>query len=253
MTNTHAAVAGFESDADRYARGRPDYPAEVAGWLNNTLNLRPGKTVVDLGAGTGKFTRRLIETGADVIAVEPAGAMRAKLAEISGLNILEGNADAIPLTDVSVDAIICAQAFHWFATKTALAEMARVLKPGGVLGLIWNTQDSSVPWVKALGDITSVYEGDAPRFRSGKWSEAFPAPGFAPLQQEKFANLQTGPAEHVIVDRMLSISFIASLPAAERDAVAARLRAVVASEPTLRGKPAISVPYLTFAYSARRL
>lgn len=253
MTRTHAAAAGFEADANRYARGRPDYPAEVLGWLRNTLHLGPGKTVVDLGAGTGKFTKRLIETGADVIAVEPAAAMRAKLAEIDGLRVLDGSAEAIPLADASVDAIVCAQAFHWFATKAALAEMARVLTPGGMLGLIWNTHDTSVPWVKALGEITSAYEGDAPRFRSGKWSEAFPAPGFAPLQQEKFTNLQTGPVEVVVVDRMLSISFIASLPEDERKTVAARLRDLVASEPSLRGKQTVSVPYLTLAYTARRL
>ncbi|MEO6012030.1 MAG: class I SAM-dependent methyltransferase [Devosia sp.] len=253
MTITHAAAAGFETDADRYARGRPDYPAEVASWLRDTLHLGPGKTVIDLGAGTGKFTKRLIETGADVIAVEPAAAMRAKLTEIAGLKVLEGTAEAIPLTDASVDAIVCAQAFHWFATKAALAEIARVLKPGSVLGLIWNTHDTGVTWVNALSEVTSAYEGDAPRFRSGKWRDAFPAPGFAPLEEASFANAQTGPAEQIVVDRMLSTSFIATLPSSERQIVADKLRAIIAGEPELADRDEITIPYRTFAYSATRL
>jgi SAM-dependent methyltransferase len=252
MNMTHAAAAGFETDADRYARGRPDYPVEVAGWMRNALQLGPGKSVVDLGAGTGKFTKRLIETGATVIAVEPASAMRAKLAEIASIRVLEGNATGIPLPDASVDAIVCAQAFHWFATREALSEMHRVLKPQGILGLIWNAHDNTVPWVKALGDIAAAYEGNAPRFRSGQWRDVFPAPGFSALREEEFINVQTGPLERVVIDRILSISFIATLPKTERDVVAGKLRAVVAAAPETAGRSEISVPYRTFAYMAVR-
>lgn len=252
MSITHAAAAGFEADANRYARGRPGYPAEVSAWLCDTLHLGPGKSVVDLGAGTGKFTKRLIETGAHVTAIEPAAAMRAKLGEIAGIKVLDGNATALPLPDACVDAIVCAQAFHWFATREALAEMYRVLKPHGVLGLIWNAHDNTVPWVKALSDIASVYEGDVPRFRSGNWRDVFPAPGFSPLREDEFTNVQTGPVEEVVVDRMLSISFMATLPQAEREMVAAKLRAVVAAAPETAGRGEISVPYRTFAYTAVR-
>jgi SAM-dependent methyltransferase len=252
MTPTHAAAAGFETDAHRYARGRPDYPVEVTGWMRDRLQVSAGKAVVDLGAGTGKFTRRLVETGADVIAVEPAAAMREKLAEIGGVRILEGSATAIPLPDMSVDAIVCAQAFHWFATREALAEMRRVLKAQGTLGLIWNAHDNSVPWVKALSDIASIYEGDVPRFRSGRWRDVFPAPGFSPLYEEEFTNVQTGPIEQVVVDRVLSISFIATLPESERDLIARELRAVVAAAPETAGRSEITMPYRTFAYSAVR-
>jgi SAM-dependent methyltransferase len=248
MTTTHAAAAGFETDANRYARGRPDYPVEVAGWLRDTLQLGPGKSVIDLGAGTGKFTKRLVETGATVIAIEPAAAMRAKLAEMQNVRVLDGTATAIPLPDASVDAIVCGQAFHWFATREALAEMHRALKPQGVLGLIWNAHDNSVPWVKALSDVASVYEGDVPRFRTGRWRDVFPADGFSELREEQFTNVQTGPVEQVVVDRMLSVSFIATLPQAERDLVADKLRAIVGAE-----RVEISVPYRTFAYTARKL
>lgn len=252
MSTTHAAVAGFEADASRYARGRPGYPAEVTAWLRDALHLGAGKTVVDLGAGTGKFTARLVDTGATVIAVEPAAAMRSKLDQIAGITVLDGNATAIPLPDATVDAVVCAQAFHWFSTREALAEIHRVLKPRGILGLIWNTHDDRVPWVKALAEITSAYEGDAPRFRSGRWRDVFPAPGFSPLNEEEFTNVQTGPVEQVVVDRMLSISFMATLPQAERDAVAAKLRAVVNAAPETAGRDVIDVPYRTYAYTAVR-
>lgn len=221
--------------------------------MRDRLHLGPGKSVVDLGAGTGKFTRRLVETGARVTAVEPAAAMRAKLAELAGVAVLDGNATAIPLPDASVDAIVCAQAFHWFATREALAEIHRLLKPQGMLGLIWNAHDNSVPWVKALGDIASAYEGDVPRFRTGRWRDVFPTPGFSPLHEETFTNVQTGPVEQVVVDRMLSVSFIASLPAGEREIVADKLRAVVAAAPETAGRDEVSVPYRTFAFSAERL
>ena len=249
-----AAQTGFDADAARYARGRPDYPAEVDGWLRDSVDLELGKTVIDLGAGTGKFTRRLLATGARIIAVEPVAAMRDRLAaDLPEVETLDGNATAIPLPDASVDAIVCAQAFHWFATREALAEMHRVLKPGGILGLIWNTKDDTVPWVKSISEVTEPYEGDAPRFHSGAWRSVFPAEGFGPLSEERFAHEHRGTPETVIVDRVLSISFIASLPATERETVAARLRHLIATNPELAVKPEIALPYTTLAFSTERL
>lgn len=180
--------------------------------------------------------------------------MRDRLtADLPEVETLAGSAAAIPLPDASVDAIACAQAFHWFATPEALAEMHRVLRPGGILGLIWNTKDDSVPWVRAAFNITEPYEGDAPRFHTGAWRSVFPAPGFGPLQKQRFAHTHKGPPETVIVDRLLSVSFISSLPDTEREAVATKLRTLIATDPALAGKPEISVPYTTFAYSTERL
>src|SRR5262249_26246894 len=152
MTKLHVAAAtGFEAGADAYARGRPDYPEALDGWLRDMLGLGSGKAAMDLGAGTGKFTPRLLGTGATVMAVEPVDAMRARLAhDLPEVRALRGPAEAIPADDASFDAIVCAQAFHWFATPTALAEIRRVLKPGGTLGLVWNLRDFSVDWVAAL-------------------------------------------------------------------------------------------------------
>jgi len=118
MTKLHLTAAnGFTAGAGAYAAGRPEYPAELDGWLRDALGLAPGKAALDLGAGTGKFTARLIATGASVTAVEPLAAMRAEFRRAwPTIRVLEGSAEAIPMPDASVDAVACAQAFHWFAT-----------------------------------------------------------------------------------------------------------------------------------------
>ncbi len=154
----HHAAEGYDTQAtaDTYARGRPDYPAALDAWLRDTLGLHTGSTVLDLGAGTGKFTPRLLATGARVVAVEPVQAMRDKLHATYGhVQVLDGRADAIPLPDASLDVVVCAQSFHWFATPDALAEIRRVLKPGGRLGLVWNMRDNSVPWVARLDALVN--------------------------------------------------------------------------------------------------
>lgn len=254
MTDIHSAAHGFETGAAAYERGRPDYPGEVAGWLSGSLRLGPGKTVLDLGAGTGKFTRYLTATGAAVIAVEPVDGMRAKLmAAMPEVEALAGTAETIPLPDASVDAVVCAQAFHWFASKAALVEVSRVLKPGGRFGLIWNMRDESNPWVAAVTEIIVPYEGDAPRAYKGTWKSAFPVPTLSPLEAQRFAYGHTGTPEDVIVNRTLSTSFIAKLPDAERESVTTRLRHLIATHPDLRGKREITYPYVTETYAATRL
>ncbi|SDP25550.1 Methyltransferase domain-containing protein [Ralstonia sp. 25mfcol4.1] len=250
----HAAAQGFSSQADTYARGRPEYPAELGAWLRDTLGLAPGKTVVDLGAGTGKFTRLLVPTGASVIAVEPVDAMRAQLSgKLPEVRAVQGSAESMPLPDASVDAVVCAQAFHWFANSAAMREIGRVLKPGGRLGLVWNVRDESVGWVARLTEIMTPYEGDAPRFYKGDWKKVFPADGFGPLGLTRFPYTHTGAPEQVIVDRVMSVSFIASLPQPEQDAVRARLHAVIGGDPALQGRDEVSFPYSTEAYCCERL
>jgi SAM-dependent methyltransferase len=249
----HSAADGYSAQADRYVQGRPDYPDAVAGWLRGRLELRPGKTVVDLGAGTGKFTTNLVDTGAQVIAVEPVAEMRAKLSRtFPAVDARDGTATSIPLADNSIDALVCAQAFHWFATTDALADMHRVLRPGGRLGLIWNQRDESVDWVAALARILDAYEGDTPRFAKGTWREAFPFDGFTPLQEDRFPHGHTGPAEDVIVNRVRSTSFIAALPADAEARVIEQVRALVARTPELAGKEFVTMPYVTLAYSSRK-
>ena len=213
MNIHHAAAKGFAVGAANYVAGRPEYPPAIEAWLTHELGLDAGKTVLDLGAGTGKFSRSLLATGAKVIAVEPVAAMLDQLVrQYPEIESRRGSADAIPLGDASVNAVVCAQSFHWFATPAALHEIHRVLKPGGALGLVWNDRDNNVAWVAALTRIMKPFEGDTPRFHSQKWRAMFPAEGFGPLREKRFQNWHTGPPEQVIVDRILSVSFIAALP-----------------------------------------
>lgn len=255
MAEIHPAAAkGYAQGAAAYVEGRPDYPPAIDGWLRATLDLGPGRRVVDLGAGTGKFTPCLTATGAQVIAVEPVAAMRAELAlRLPEVEARVGTAEAMPLPDASVDAVVCAQSFHWFANARALGEIARVIRPGGRLGLVWNVRDDAVPWVGAFAGILNAHEGNAPRYKDGRWRGLFPADGFGPLEERRFPHSHRGSAEQVLVARALSTSFIAALPAETRAEVESQVRALVSRTPQLTGRAEITVPYETCAYACRRL
>ena len=255
MTPIHdAAAGGFAANAGGYARGRPDYPPALDRWLVDAARLGPGRIALDLGAGTGKFLPRLLATGASVVAIEPVAEMRAVLeAAWPQVDARPGSAARMPLDDASVDAVVCAQAFHWFADRASLTEIARVLRPGGTLALVWNVRDESVPWVRRLTDIVTPHEGDAPRYHKGDWRRVFPAPGFGSLGESRFPHRQVGPPEQVIVDRFLSVSFIAALPVERRDEVERQLRSLIADDPALAGREAIEFPYETVAFVADRV
>ena len=161
---------------------------------------------------------------------------------------LAGTSESIPLAVESLDAVVCAQSLHWFANTRALSEIARVLRPGGRLGLIWNVRDESVPWVAALSAITDPHEGGAPRYRTGAWRSVFPAPGFGPLRERRFRHVHRGPPEAVIVDRTLSVSFVAALPEADRAGIVEAVRDLIATTPELAGRETVSFPYETMAF-----
>jgi SAM-dependent methyltransferase len=248
------ASIGFQRAADAYERGRPEYPRAAVDHLLKTLRIAPTSRVVELGAGTGKFTKAIFSSGADIIAVEPVEAMRNKLAElIPGITIVDGTAEAIPLADGFADAVVVAQAFHWFRGEEALAEIHRILKPGAGLGLIWNVRDESVGWIGGLTKIIEPYEGSAPRYKSFAWKAPFESSRlFSPLARAEFANLQTLSTD-AIEDRVLSISFIAALPEAERNSVRGKIRELVRNEAEARGLREVDFPYRTDVYTCRRI
>ena len=255
MTDVHAsAQQGFSTQAATYVQGRPDYPRQLIGWLGEALGVEPQSTVIDLGAGTGKFTRLLSTLTPALIAVEPIAAMAAQLARsLPDVRLVEGTAESIPLGDATADAVVCAQAFHWFATQAALAQIHRVLKPGGRLGLVWNVRDESVDWVAAITAIITPYEGDTPRFHTGRWREAFTGKYFSAPEVTCFPYQHVGSPQEVIIDRFLSVSFIAALPEAEKAKVSAQLQALIDTHPALQGRDSVAFPYQTQAYLCHRL
>lgn len=255
MSSVHnAALKGYSAEAQRYTQGRPDYPEGLSTWLSHTMNITPQARVVDLGAGTGKFTRLLTPLSDHVIAIEPVEAMRqAFVQSFPDIEVAPGTAQALPLPDSNVDAVLCAQAFHWFAERKALEEIHRVLKPEGRLGLVWNVRDESVDWVAEITRIITPYEGDTPRFHTGKWLAPFDGTLFSAPEPTCFGYTHAGTAETVIMNRFLSVSFIASLPAAANAAVAQQLRELIHDHPALAGRATIEFPYQTQAYVCQRL
>ncbi|WWF47579.1 class I SAM-dependent methyltransferase [Pseudomonas trivialis] len=255
MTGVHTcAQQGFSTQVATYAQGRPDYPRQLTGWLADTLRIAAQSTVIDLGAGTGKFTRLVSTLAPALIAVEPVAQMGAQLARLlPDVRLVNGTAESIPLATASADAVVCAQAFHWFSTQAALAEIHRVLKPDGRLGLVWNVRDESVDWVAAITEIITPYEGDTPRFHTGHWREAFTGEYFSSLDMTCFPYRHVGSPQEVIIDRFLSVSFIAALPAPDKARVSAQLRMLIDTHPALKGRDTIAFPYQTQGYACRRL
>ncbi len=247
------ARTGFQASSDAYERGRPSYPPDAVAWLVEALRIGPGSAVVDLAAGTGKLTRLLVPTGARLVAVEPVEAMRAKLAEmVPGMRVLDGTAEAMPLPDGSADAVTVGQAFHWFDGPRALAEIARVLRPGGRLGLAWNTRDQSVGWVARLTELMDRHADDAPRHRGGRWRDAFEeTEAFTPLVERHFVFAQ--PLDRAgVLDRVVSTSFIGALPDAERAALLAEVSDLLATDPATRGAQTVRFPYRSEVFWTER-
>jgi len=252
-----AAQRGYDAEAARYASGRPEYPADLLAWLRSDLQLRAGRRAVDLGAGSGKFTTLLAQTGAALTAVEPVDAMREQLAcKLPAVRAVKGTAESMPLAQGAVDALVCAQAFHWFANEAALTEIHRVLAPGGRLGLVWNVRDEFEDWMARVTEIITPYEGDAPRFYKGDWRRPFEAAVgqqlFGPLHCQVLRHSHVGPPSVVILDRFLSVSFIAALDVQEKSRVQAQLQALIDEHPDLRGRETVAAPYRTEAYSCER-
>jgi ubiquinone/menaquinone biosynthesis C-methylase UbiE len=223
----HPDSRSFDDVAELYQRVRPSYPDEAIDWLVQRLGLDAGSTVLDLGAGTGKLTAAFARRVARVIAVEPGPAMLAQLRRaVPEAEAVLGAAEAIPIGDGAVDAVVCGQSFHWFRMDEALREIRRVLRPGGGLGLIWNVRDPDDP---VQAEVTALLEPFVPPGRA-----ALPTT-VTDFVAENFGDV----AEHVVgfeheldadglVGRISSISFVAAAPEPRRRELEQALRAFAA-------------------------
>src|SRR5450756_208631 len=248
--------SSFGAVAAAYAKHRPDYPADAVRWcVAPTGREMAGLRVLDLGAGTGKLTALLTALGADVTAVEPDEAMLAELrGQVPSARAMKGQAEAIPLPDGSVDAVLCGQSMHWFDMSRALPEMARVLVQGGALGAMWNCDDDRVGWVAGLRDAA---EGAASPTLSGRRGEAA-AFGlgqsgpelFAPAERGEFRNPQPHTPDSLLATLSTHSQVLVMAPA-ERERVLGRVRAYLASRPeTSAGE--FELPMITAALRSVR-
>ncbi|HWH35380.1 MAG TPA: methyltransferase domain-containing protein [Acidimicrobiales bacterium] len=248
MTISDVAAQGFGADAWGYERGRPTYPAVAVSCLVAELGLGPSSVVVDLAAGTGKMSRLLAPSAGHVVAVEPVAAMRSVLVElVPDAGVVAATAEHLPLAGASVDAVVAAQAFHWFAVDQALAEVARVVRPGGGLALVWNDRDTSVPWVAELSALIEWDDRPVASYHERDWLEAMAATGhFEQAGSRRFRLRQSLDAD-TLVDRVLSTSYIAARPLGEQQALAREVRRLVEN----LGQR-FELPYLTDVYWCRR-
>jgi SAM-dependent methyltransferase len=235
----HDRSLSFGSAASAYERGRPSYPPEAIDWLLP----RGARQVLDLGAGTGKLTTRLVERGLDVVAVDPIPDMLEVLsASLPETRALLGTAEDIPLEDNSVDAVLVAQAWHWVDPERAIPEVARVLRPGGRLGLVWNTRDERLGWVRELGQIIGS-DGDGRRF-----DVALPPPfGERQRHQVEWTNYLTPQA---LIDLVASRSYCITSPADVRTQTLDQVRELLATHPALANSTGLAMPYVTVCIRA---
>ena len=229
----------FGRVAESYDRGRPTYPRQAVEWLVGSGPC----SVLELGAGTGKLTRTLVELGHDVHATDPDEAMLDVLRRnLPDVRTSVGGAERIPAPDLTYDVVIAGQAFHWFDLDKALPEISRVLNPGGTLALAWNQRDESIPWVRKLGRIieqnVESIDPSEPLLDSGL---------FEGVEHARYAFWQAIDS-HSVVDLVLSRSNIAARSEEEREA---KRREVLAFyEDYGRGMDGMQLPYTCMAYRA---
>jgi len=239
---TQRQARSFGDAASVYQAARPGYPAEAVAWL-----IGDAARVLDLGAGTGKLTEALVALDREVIAVDPVAEMLEELeVAVPGVPRILGTAEDIPLEDGSVDAVVAGQAWHWFIPSRAVPEIARVLRPGGVLGLVWNSRDTSVGWLKEAGEIMHERHDASASFE--QYVQI--GPPFGPIE-EHTVEWTARMTRQRFLDLVRSRSyFITSSPGSQRDTIA-RLEQLFSRHPDLAGRDQLEVPYRTRCFRAR--
>ena len=249
--------SSFGAAAVAYAEHRSDYAPAAVRWA---LEPAPGARVLDLGAGTGKLTGALVALGADVIAVEPDPAMLTELRRaLPAVGALPGSAEAIPLADASVDAVLAGNALHWFEMAVAGPEIARILAPGGILAGLWNVMDNRVDWVAGLERVSGS-AAIGPRDTLSSWRATtaglhLPKTGvaarFGSPEQAEFPHGQRRTADSLVAT-VATRAEVLVMPGQEREATLGRIRAFLASRPeTTSGE--FTLPMLTGVLRVRRL
>lgn len=234
-----ARAASFGSVVDAYAMARPDYPDEAVRWL---VGERPA-TVLELGAGTGKLTAALCALGHRVYASEPDAAMIARLASVApAAHPLQARAEHLPLPSSSVDVVVAAQAFHWFDHERAMPEIARVLRPGGALALVWNNGDHRVPWVKKVLDLVEL-----PRARFV--DDPFEGSEVFELADRHSVKHWQAFRKETLTGFVASSSRVATAEPAERSAILADAAALYDSYD--RGPDGLLMPWIAHCYRGR--
>jgi len=240
------ATRGF-ANGSLYNSARPSYPVAAIDYFVSALKLHRTSRALDLGAGTGIFSRQILPFVGELTAVDPSASMReAMKAESAGIEVLDGSDVSIPLADASIDVVFVAQAFHWFDAPRALAEIHRVLRPEGGLGLIWNERDESVGWVRELNRAMR-WDTQQPYEVGRDFSGAIAAGPFTSIERVRFTHEQTLTREG-LYQRVLTTSYISIMDQRRRAQLMSDVRKVVErlSEP-------LTVPYVTDVYSARAL
>jgi len=235
----HQMATAFDGAAAVYEQARPGYPADAVAWMIESLELGPGRRVLDLAAGTGKLTRDLVASGAHVIGVEPVEAMRRTLAASMrdattggpAPSVVAAVAQALPMGDGTLDAVTVAQAFHWFATDGVLGEMHRALRRDGGLCLAWNRRDQTDPLQAALTRLMEPMRGDTPSYESGRWRTVVENSDRFVVRGETHVPWRQAVDAEAVADRVASVSFIAAMAEDDRARLLDQVRAAASEIP----------------------
>lgn len=263
--------SSFGLAAEVYDKTRPDYPVETVRWI---LGDQP-RSVLDLGAGTGILTRKLIACGHHTTAVEPDDAMRARLADTTpAAAVLAGTAESIPVPAASADAVLVGHAYHWFEPGQAHAEIARVLRPGGVFATLWNLRDEEVPWSAELsgilgdedsgvdrdtaaavmlhGALAALRGSDDVSLAEWRWLRS-PSFGsdFGAIERNFFPNFATHTVD-TLIDLVKSRSYYLTAELERQVALENQIRQLVTTHPDLTGREVFELPYVTVVFRAIR-
>jgi SAM-dependent methyltransferase len=239
---TMRSARSFGRVASVYREARPGYPVEAIAWL-----IGDAVRVLDLGAGTGKVTQALVELDRDVIAVDPVEEMLDELeVAVPGVPRILGTAEDIPIEDASVDAVVAGQAWHWFEPDRAIPEIARVLRPGGVLGLVWNSRDTRADWLRQAGEIMHERHDASATFES----YVKVGPPFGEIE-EHTVEWRERMSRARFLDLVRSRSYFITATPAQQAATIAELETLLATHPDLAGAEELSVPYVTRCFRSR--